>query len=466
MKSEKSISGESNSQTVGDPLPDSSGVMIPSGRKSEGVSSNHDDEEFSSSFYEEVLDDDRPVSPSDQAREALELRKRLHEVGLQAFVGETLGESTVPLKTLLAAFRVRKPEWMDENCSSTLRLLGLAMLRELTKRQRLPQFSTIDHAVQLLKDSRHIVVVTGAGISTSLGIPDFRSKDTGFYSQLRALGYDEPEQVFDIDTFTQDPTVFYELAGEILPALEVYSPTHQFIRLLQDKNKLQRNYTQNIDNVEKNAGIRADKLVQCHGSWATAHCLKCGFLCRGKEIYPEIKQKKVARCKKCKVELEEAASAKRKRSSTGKSRKRQGLNRDSDDSSDGEYDIPEAGVMKPGITFFGEALPQRFHDCINHVDKDIVDLVIVIGTSMKVRPVSEIPVLVPNHVPHINISRDPINHIDFDITLLGDCDVVVAELCRRAGWELNHDSIPKNQRVEVKPVETMEATFTVKQTIP
>lgn len=48
----------------------------------------------------------------------------------------------------------------------------------------------------------------------------------------------------------------------------------------------------------------------------------------------------------------------------------------------------------------------------------------------------------------------PIRHIDFDVNLLGDCDVVVAELCRLAGWDLKHKMIPEGLRAEVKPVET------------
>lgn len=49
------------------------------------------------------------------------------------------------------------------------------------------------------------MVITGAGISTNLGIPDFRSKDTGFYAQLKEQGFDDPQQVFDINLFDEDP---------------------------------------------------------------------------------------------------------------------------------------------------------------------------------------------------------------------------------------------------------------------
>lgn len=62
--------------------------------------------------------------------------------------------------------------------------------------------------------------------------------------------------------------------------------------------------------------------------------------------------------------------------------------------------------MEPNITFFGEKLPDLFFDTLQHQDRNKVDLVIVMGTSMKVAPVSEIPNFLPPKVPHIYISRD------------------------------------------------------------
>jgi NAD-dependent histone deacetylase SIR2 len=221
------------------------------------------------------------------------------------------------------------------------------MLRELKKRQKLSQFRTIDDAAKLINASQNILVITGAGISTSLGIPDFRSKSTGFYTKLQAMGFEEPEEVFDLSTFDENPSTFYSLAGDILPDLHKWTPTHQFIRMIQDKGKLLRNYTQNIDNIESHAGIIPEKLIQCHGSWATATCRKCAYKIPGDGIFEEIRAKKVAYCKKCTeaLQIPTGKGMKRKRSSNGisKSRKRSS---GSDDESDGQYDIPQPGVMK------------------------------------------------------------------------------------------------------------------------
>ncbi|KAF2472231.1 SIR2-domain-containing protein [Lindgomyces ingoldianus] len=428
-----------------------------------------EEEEWESvSLYEEILDeveafeysaDGGDVCTVDEART---YKNRLHEVGTSQFILETITTGKVTARKLCTAFGVRIPKFLENlHDEAYYQLLGLAINRELNKRRRLERYNTIDDAARLLQERKNIMVITGAGISTSLGIPDFRSKNTGFYSRLQEMGYSEPEQVFDIGNFDEDPKTFYTLAGDILPDLKKWTPTHEFIRLLQDKGKLLTNYTQNIDNVESHAGIRAEKLIQCHGSWATATCRKCKYRIPGEDIFDDIRAHKPAECARCVQEIAtHKPGMKRKRSSNGH-KKRRGPG-DDDSDSDGAYDIPQPGIMKPDITFFGEALPANFFDRLKTQDKDKVDLVIVMGTSMKVAPVSEIPNFLPRDVPQIYISRDPIHHINFDINLLGDCDAVVAELARRAGWDLTHKMLPAGQVAVVEAVEDLEATYSVK----
>jgi NAD+-dependent protein deacetylase SIR2 len=341
------------------------------------------------------------------------------------------------------------------------RIVSKAILRVYCKRQKLPQYNTIDDAAQLLQQSQSIMVITGAGISTSLGIPDFRSKGTGFYDKLAGMGFSEPEEVFDIRQFDQRPELFYSLAGDILPKGKRFTPTHAFLRLLQDNGKLQTNYTQNIDNLEELAGVERSRLIQCHGSFATATCRKCKYQVPGEDIFDDLRAKRVAQCKRCLDELAKAPPAVKKR--IKKSKKH-----DWDDSdSDEDDDIPQPGVMKPDITFFGELLPKDFFDRFVDRDAKNVDLVIVIGTSLKVAPVSEMPHHLPQKVPHIYISREPIEHIDFDIQLIGDCDHAVYELCRRAGWNLQHEMIPERFRVKVKPYkEGKDWIWRVKPKVP
>lgn len=137
---------------------------------------------------------------------------------------------------------------------------------------------------------------------------------------------------------------FYQLAKEILPVTDRCSPTHAFIRLLQDKQKLLTNYTQNIDNIEAFAGIDPEKLIQCHGSWATASCRKCQIQVPGDQIFEDVRQQQVSYCKSC-LDLLNKQPRKRKRASNGVSKsKSKSSYSDSDD--DGRYDIPQPGVMK------------------------------------------------------------------------------------------------------------------------
>nr|POF08124.1 nad-dependent protein deacetylase hst1 [Quercus suber] len=386
------------------------------------------------------------IDPETLAKLRVDLKKN----GPDAFLQENLryGEFDGKYEPRLVGAVFGIDPHLDWDEVPYIRLLWLAVRHAFSKRSKLPQYNNVDDAARLLRKSRNIIVITGAGISTSLGIPDFRSRHTGFYEKLRAAGYSDPEEVFDINEFDADPTKFYGLAGDLLPNFKVYSPTHAFVRLLQDQGRLRTNYTQNIDNLEELVGIEKDRLIQCHGSFATATCRKCEHKVTGSEIFADMRAKRVARCKRCLAHPETRQPSPKRQHS--KQRRKLAEWEDSD-SDDGCYDIPEAGVMKPDITFFGERLPDTFFDRFTERDQHHADLVIVIGTSLKVAPVSEIPNYLPPHVPHIFISREPINHVNFDIQLLGDCDKVVFELCRRAGWQLKHEMLPKNLRLTVKP---------------
>lgn len=132
------------------------------------------------------------------------MREKLREVGPNKFIEQTVTSGAVNVRKLVTAFGVR-PDLPYPDLWY-YRILGQCIQRELRKRQKLPQYNTIDDAVSLLKKSKNIMVITGAGISTSLGIPDFRSRNTGFYSQLLARGFESPEDVFDIENFDHDPT--------------------------------------------------------------------------------------------------------------------------------------------------------------------------------------------------------------------------------------------------------------------
>ncbi|CAF1555694.1 Sir2p [Saccharomyces cerevisiae PE-2] len=307
--------------------------------------------------------------------------------------------------------------------------LQRAINKVLCTRLRLSNFFTIDHFIQKLHTARKILVLTGAGVSTSLGIPDFRSSE-GFYSKIKHLGLDDPQDVFNYNIFMHDPSVFYNIANMVLPPENIYSPLHSFIKILQMKGKLLRNYTQNIDNLESYAGISTDKLVQCHGSFATATCVTCHWNLPGERIFNKIRNLELPLCPYC-------YKKRREYFPEGYNNKVGVAASQGSMSERPPYILNSYGVLKPDITFFGEALPNKFHKSIR---EDILecDLLICIGTSLKVAPVSEIVNMVPSHVPQVLINRDPVKHAEFDLSLLGYCDDIAAMVAQKCGWTIPH----------------------------
>lgn len=326
--------------------------------------------------------------------------------------------------------------------------LQKAINRVLSTRIKLSTFYTVDHFVEKIKKAQKVLVLTGAGVSTSLGIPDFRSSE-GFYSKIRHLGLDDPQDVFNYDIFMQDPSVFYNIAHLILPPENMYSPLHSFIKMLQDKGKLLRNYTQNIDNLESYAGIDPEKLVQCHGSFATASCVTCHWQIPGEKIFSNIREMELPLCPYC-------YQKRREYFPTNSDPEYDMLTSNSNSSLlSNNFAMKSYGVLKPDITFFGEALPSKFHKTIR---EDIMecDLLICIGTSLKVAPVSEIVNMIPAYVPQVLINKDPVKHAEFDIELLGFCDDVATLVAQKCEWDIPHkdwDAKLKAKKFDVKEID-------------
>ncbi|CAI2351075.1 unnamed protein product [Caenorhabditis sp. 36 PRJEB53466] len=285
------------------------------------------------------------------------------------------------------------PDFNITNISHLPERTHLAILGELLdrppKRDKLPSYNTLGDAVELFRTKKNILVLTGAGVSVSCGIPDFRSKD-GIYARLRSEFPDlpDPTAMFDIRYFRSNPAPFYNFAREIFPGQFVPSVSHRFIKELESAGRLLRNYTQNIDTLEHQTGIK--RVVECHGSFSKCTCTQCGHKYDGNEIREEVLEQRVAHCKHCR------------------------------------------GVIKPNIVFFGEDLGQDFHKNVAK-DKPKVDLVVVIGSSLKVRPVSMIPLCVREDVPQILINRESLPHYKPDIELLGNCDDIIRDICFSLG---------------------------------
>ncbi|KAF4956522.1 hypothetical protein FGADI_3801 [Fusarium gaditjirri] len=272
---------------------------------------------------------------------------------------------------------------------------------------------SLDAVAEYIKSgrSKRIVVLTGAGISTAAGIPDFRSPGTGLYANLARLNLPYAEAVFDISYFRNHPEPFYVLANELYPGK--FSPTvsHAFIALLARKGLLQMLFTQNIDCLERVAGVPSDKIIEAHGSFATQRCIAC------KEEYPDGKMKehvfggKVPHCDKegCK------------------------------------------GLVKPDIVFFGEALPKAFDN--NTYQVAMADLVLIVGTSLSVYPFAALPGMAQEGKPRVLFNMEKVGQIGTrsdDVMELGDCDAGIRKLADALGWR---DELEKLWRQTVGDVE-------------
>lgn len=350
------------------------------------------------------------------------LQDEAREMGLMKFIEKYVIEQSVPIPKLLEAFNIymHPKAAMLATDLELLPILKKVITHYLRKRRRLDYVNTLDDVADLMSKANNIMIVTGAGVSVSCGIPDFRS-EKGIYSRLEEYQLDDPQQMFDIEYFRESPEIFYSFAKELYPAKYQPSPSHLFVKLVEEKGKLLRNYTQNIDTLEHKTNIK--RVVNCHGSFATASCVTCGYKVDGKEIEDFIMAQKVPPCPKCLQAKPEQRPD------------------ESDDEDDHGHSNKGVSIMKPDITFFGEQLPAEFDNLLS-VDTEQVDLLIVMGSSLKVSPVSEIMSQIPHSVPQVLINRTPITHMTFDIQLLGDSDVIVPELCRMLNWDLRHPKLP------------------------
>ncbi|EOD17840.1 NAD-dependent deacetylase SIRT2, partial [Emiliania huxleyi CCMP1516] len=251
-----------------------------------------------------------------------------------------------------------------------------------------------------------VVVMAGAGVSVSSGIPDFRSPGTGLYDNLQEYGLPYPEAIFDLDFYRRNPKPFQRLCKELWPGNFAPSPTHYFFKLLHDKGKLRRVFTQNIDSLETASGLPADLVVAAHGNFDGAHRVT-------DTGHPGAA-----------VPLEEVRQA--------------ALH-----GGDAEWDAlfeAHGGPVKPSIVFFGEQLPRRFFE-LARADFPKCELLLVLGTSLGVHPFAGLVGETRVGVPRLLINRDRVGeHLGLDFAsgtdgwVGGDSDAAVRELASLLGW--------------------------------
>ena len=189
------------------------------------------------------------------------------------------------------------------------------------------------------------VALTGAGVSTLSGIPDFRSSG-GVYSS-RWEGYDV-EEVLSISFFRRRPDLFYRWGNEFMYRLEQSTPSviHTVLALLEQKGYLAGLFTQNIDMLHKKAGSK--KCWEIHGSAEHHSCTGCNAHYSYEVIAPIVRKGEVPHCTRCQA------------------------------------------VIRPDIVFYGENLNSAVLNRAVEMFKQ-AKLCVVLGSSLVVQPAATLP---------------------------------------------------------------------------
>ena len=251
----------------------------------------------------------------------------------------------------------------------------------------------------------NITFITGAGISTGAGIPDFRSRGGCFEQVRKKYNLSQPEDLFEIESFIENPFPFYDFCKGF--NIENCKPTksHLFMGFLCKKKIVKKIYTQNVDGLELKAGVPENKIVFAHGKITEAACPKCGKkydinLLRNEYVMKD----KILYCENC-------------------------------------NNVP----VKPIVIFYGQALPMSFF--LSFCGIYFSDLSFIMGTSLKVYPFSSLVYKLPKKSWRILINKEEAgddyetNRLDFhneykkDLFLRGNADDVIVKLVKDVGWE-------------------------------
>ena len=233
------------------------------------------------------------------------------------------------------------------------------------------------YAANLIKEADYIVVLTGAGISTPSGIPDFRTKKSGLWEK------NDPMLVASLSSFLKHPMIFFNWLKPLVKDIYFSDPNaaHKSLARLEKENKLKAIVTQNIDNLHQKAG--AKNVIEVHGSISELVCLQCKTKVKFDEIIVKnfIDNFEIPKCEHCQK------------------------------------------FLKPSITLFEEMLPvDAWDSAFEHFQK--ADLVIVIGSSLEVYPVNQLPAISVSNGAKLIINTFSTTPMDKHADLLLPFDVI------------------------------------------
>lgn len=224
--------------------------------------------------------------------------------------------------------------------------------------------------------------------------------DICIHKKQQELGLTCPEDLFDIETFRDDPRPFFKFAHSLYPGSIEPGPSHKFLASLDRQQKLLRVYTQNIDSLEVLAGVRSEKLVYAHGSLSNATCTKCRATYSASDIASDVKLGRVPLChrprsKKAKLltsslsgggTLTEQSTKCTPPAQQHSMRLRRSSSTKPTYDDNCELSVMQGlcgGVIKPNVTFFGEKLDNVVGRSLEK-DYEKADALLVMGTSLSV----------------------------------------------------------------------------------
>ncbi len=253
------------------------------------------------------------------------------------------------------------------------------------------------HAARLLAHARHAIALTGAGISTPSGIPDFRSPGKGLWE------FTDPAEVASIWAYRRQPERFYHWIRPLMKALREArpNPAHHALARLEAMGVIQWVITQNIDALHQKAGSR--RVIEVHGHTRTATCLTCGHQEPTDPLWEQVLQGELPPpCPRC------------------------------------------GGLLKPDVVLFGEMLPAEALTRAQELAL-AADVMLVVGSSLEVMPAADLPRLTlrsGGKVIIVNLGGTTIDHLAH-VVLRGDVATLLPRLADEVALLRDHSPPPK-----------------------
>ncbi len=245
--------------------------------------------------------------------------------------------------------------------------------------------AAIEDAAELVRKAKRTVVLTGAGISTPSGIPDFRSEGTGLWSR------DEPLEVASLTTFRTIPERFFHWFRPLADQIFYAEPNaaHVALAQLEEAGYVKTIITQNIDALHQKAGSTC--VVETHGTMRTLTCTNC-YLQFEAELYlkPFIDDAILPTCPTCN------------------------------------------GILKPDVILFGEQLPHAAWVTAQRAARQC-DLMLVAGSSLEVLPVAGLPMQAIDHGAHLIVINNTPTYVNVraDIVIMEDVASILPQIAKR-----------------------------------